>query len=245
MPKDQRSRKYPRRMKPYQRRRRTSRFPISKTDWLSTVQKTSPQRGVFGFPDEFTTRLRYCEVITLTSASNGVGKYCFRMNSIFDPDQTGTGHQPYYYDQLSALYGRYVVLGSKLTAEFAVQPSAIATAQPSGPAMIGVVSDDDASVGSTVSTLLEQQNSKTTLLGGGNSGPATKKLTLTFSPERELGLGRDDDTVGAAFGSNPSKQWYGFIFAAEAGASAATSIIVKVQIEYFVKLSQLTNVTGS
>jgi len=244
MARDQTKRRFSRRTKPY-KKRRTSRFPISKTDWLATVQKTAPQRGVFGFPDEFTTRLRYAEVITLTSASNGVGKYCFRMNSIFDPDQTGTGHQPYYYDQLSALYNRYTVLGSKLTCEFSVQPSAIATAQPSGPCVIGVVTDDDASIGSTVTTLLEQQNSKTTIIGGGNSGPATKKMSVTFSPERDLGLARDDDTVGAAFGANPSKQWYGFIFAAEAGTSSATSIVCKVQLEYYVKLSQLQNITGS
>ena len=58
------------------------------------------------------------------------------MNSLFDPDQTGTGHQPYYFDQFAALYNRYTVLGSKLTAEFSLLPSAIATAQPSGPAVV-------------------------------------------------------------------------------------------------------------
>ena len=53
-------------------------------------------RGIFGFPDEFITTIRYVDVYTLTSASNGIAKQYMRMNSLFDPDQTGTGHQPYY-----------------------------------------------------------------------------------------------------------------------------------------------------
>ena len=41
--------------------------------------------------------------------SNGIAKQYMRMNSLFDPDQTGTGHQPYYFDQFAALYNRYTV----------------------------------------------------------------------------------------------------------------------------------------
>lgn len=38
------------------------------------------------------------------------------MNSLYDPDFTGTGGQPFYFDQLSAVYNRYRVL----RAEFSV-----------------------------------------------------------------------------------------------------------------------------
>ena len=80
-------------------------------------------RGIFGFPDEFITTIRYVDVYTLTSASNGIAKQYMRMNSLFDPDQTGTGHQPYYFDQFAALYNRYTVLGSKANCrvQFAAQ----------------------------------------------------------------------------------------------------------------------------
>ena len=47
------------------------------------------------------------------------------MNSLFDPDFTGTGHQPYYFDQFATIYQRYTVIGSKLTATFTPIPAAI------------------------------------------------------------------------------------------------------------------------
>jgi hypothetical protein len=33
----------------------------------------------------------------------------YRMNSLFDPDLTGTGHQPYRFDQLATFFARYRV----------------------------------------------------------------------------------------------------------------------------------------
>jgi len=39
------------------------------------------------------------------------------MNSLFDPDLTNTGHQPQEFDQLTAVYGQYCVVGSVLKSE--------------------------------------------------------------------------------------------------------------------------------
>ena len=50
----------------------------------------SVSRGVCGFPTEIRTSLRYSDVITLTSTANAVANHVFRMNSLFDPDFTGT-----------------------------------------------------------------------------------------------------------------------------------------------------------
>jgi hypothetical protein len=50
----------------------------------------------------------YSQSLTTVTGTNQI----MRLNSIFDPDLTGTGHQPYGYDQLSALYNRYRVLSS-------------------------------------------------------------------------------------------------------------------------------------
>ena len=78
-----------------------------------------------------------------------------------------------------------------------------------------------------------------------NGGNNIKKFSLTYSPDRDLGLASDDDTVGAAFGSNPSKVWYGVAFIAESGLSTASSVNVKIEIDYYVKLSQFADVAQS
>lgn len=56
----------------------------------------------------------YCDTFTLTSSTGGVfgTEQVFRLNSLFDPDFTGVGHQPYGRDTLAALYNQYKVLGT-------------------------------------------------------------------------------------------------------------------------------------
>ena len=61
-------------------------------------------------------RLVYEDLITLAPGTP-LASYVFRGNSLYDPDYTGTGHQPRYYDQLTPVYGRYKVLGSECSVE--------------------------------------------------------------------------------------------------------------------------------
>lgn len=55
---------------------------------------------------------RYVEELSL-SQENITGltgnEYAFRLNSLFDPNFTGTGHQPRGFDQMAALYANYCV----------------------------------------------------------------------------------------------------------------------------------------
>lgn len=55
-------------------------------------------------------KLRYTELVTLADAVGGVAKnYQFNLNSIYDPNYTGTGHQPYGRDTFATLYNKYRV----------------------------------------------------------------------------------------------------------------------------------------
>lgn len=67
---------------------------------------TSAVRGGDPLPPRLPICLRYSDVRVLTAAANYNG-YTYRGNSLFDPDQTGVGSQPVYFDQLSALYQKY------------------------------------------------------------------------------------------------------------------------------------------
>jgi len=90
------------------------------------------------FPASWKCRLKYSTQITLSVGSTGLmgTEWVARLNSLFDPDFTYTGHQPYGYDQLAAIYGQYIVRGVTVDLQFtdptiealvigaAVQPSA-------------------------------------------------------------------------------------------------------------------------
>lgn len=74
----------------------------------STIRKT----GIV--PDMRRVSMRYYFRFTM-DLSTVDESYEFRANGCFDPDVTGTGHQPRGFDQYGQLYDRYVVTSSKIT----------------------------------------------------------------------------------------------------------------------------------
>lgn len=71
-------------------------------------------RALTPFPQQKIVRHKYAEIVTLPAgAAPGVGSfYAFRANSTYDPNKTGTGHQPMYRDELAANYAYYTVIAS-------------------------------------------------------------------------------------------------------------------------------------
>jgi hypothetical protein len=64
----------------------------------------------------------YTDTVTLSSTSGALVQKQFRLNSLFDPDLTGTGHQPRYFDQLcggAGPYSKYRVTHCNVTLEVA------------------------------------------------------------------------------------------------------------------------------
>ncbi len=59
-------------------------------------------------PDEARVTLRYTETLD-ANASVGIYVYSFGANDIYDPNITGTGAQPAYYDQWCGLYQAWLV----------------------------------------------------------------------------------------------------------------------------------------
>ena len=76
-------------------------------------------RGIPGFtskspfPIAKTYKLRYDQDGYISVGTLGVlgTQQSFNLNSLYDPDRTGTGHQPYGFDALSVAYTRYKVWG--------------------------------------------------------------------------------------------------------------------------------------
>lgn len=71
------------------------------------------------FPSSITKRLRYSTSFGMSTASGAVtSTYMFRANDLFDPDFTGTGHQPMGFDQLMQWYNHFCVVWAKITCVF-------------------------------------------------------------------------------------------------------------------------------
>lgn len=73
----------------------------------TTIRNSRPATVI---SDRFITKMKYADRYQTGFAGQGLtGVYVFNLNSTFDPDRTGTGHQPWGRDQLAQLYHRYRV----------------------------------------------------------------------------------------------------------------------------------------
>lgn len=66
---------------------------------------------ISGIPWKSYYKLNYSENIPITTGV--MNFYNWRLNSVYDPNFTGTGGQPLWHDQLAAIYTSYKVNGCK------------------------------------------------------------------------------------------------------------------------------------
>jgi len=97
---------------------------ISGTGGISTSTKNGAQlsqvveKWMPFTPPKRRLTLRYCDTIALTSTSGAVSTWVIRANDLFDPDLTGTGHQPMGFDPMMLFYNHFCVVRAKLTCTF-------------------------------------------------------------------------------------------------------------------------------
>lgn len=104
----------------YRRRRRYAVRRPRKRVYRSVkrVSKRYPKRSfvprAIGLPKQMFAKLRWTTNYSANVAASSSANRDFRLNSLYDPDYTSTGEQPYYFDQYSAMFARYRVYGVKV-----------------------------------------------------------------------------------------------------------------------------------
>lgn len=67
------------------------------------------------YPPRSTKYLRYHDNVGNTITSGALSTYVFAANALYDPDVTGTGHQPMGFDQLMLAYVHYAVKKARIS----------------------------------------------------------------------------------------------------------------------------------
>lgn len=185
----------------------------------------------WGFPNSIITKHRYAALQSMASSAGSLVRHAWCANSVYDPDFTGTGHQPLYYDQYTAIYDQYVVLGSKITITFANRDTA-------KNAIIGIVGEDDGTASPTIDTLMECNNSISTILPPAGAG--TVELSLTFEPQEVFGVdAKSDGFSQTSVGTSPTEAFYWVMFHVPTDGTSTQTCDCKVEIEYTVKYAEL------
>lgn len=100
-------------------------MPYTKKSYKKkTYKKRIPKTPMTTYPLSTTvvsprviTKLKYCEALSINT-NGGIYDYVYNLNGLYDPNSTGTGHQPYGFDQLCILYSRYRVIRCSWNIEF-------------------------------------------------------------------------------------------------------------------------------
>lgn len=81
---------------------------------MSKQQLTNVNGALRPFAARYITKMKYAETLNVTGGiGSGFTTYRFNLNSLYDPNRTGIGHQPYGRDELNAIYNRYRVISCK------------------------------------------------------------------------------------------------------------------------------------
>jgi len=175
-----------------------------------------------------TVKHHYTESILLNPSAGTPADHVFSANGMYDPNITGTGHQPYGYDQLAAIYNESCVITSKCTVTCWNNQSGL-------PFWIAIcLRDDPTSISSDVSTVRESPGIVSKLLGPSASGASVGSVTMSFDVKKFFDVKDPSDCEELRGGSaNPAEQgYYHVLMIPQNGVDDLGQNVLTVDIEY-------------
>lgn len=212
-----------------------------KFDWYSLP--------LTGFAKSKMVRLRYAEEFTLNPDLGGIASYVFSANGMYDPNVTGTGHQPSGFDQNMAFFDHYTVIGSRIKAKFFD-----ANGSNGIPAYFDVLLTDNGTTAGTFTNAAEMIESRLA------NGDRVKQIgtergynfydpwvTREFNAQKFFGK---KDIVGASqyrgdASANPSEQAFYEVCAASIASNNPDAMTMLVVIDYIAVLTERKDIASS
>jgi len=191
----------------------------------NVVQRTVGSLGK-GFPSRLTFTHTYADNFSISSTLGALNTQVYRLNGMYDPDFTSTGHQPMFFDQLTPLYEHYTVIASKIT--MWLTPATSTTV----PCQMALFQNSASGASfSSISQVSEQYRAVTRQSTMGSTTPL--KLTLGFSAKKTFGgsvLG-NDQLQGTSVADPTEISYAHFVIKSNDGSTTAT-FYVRVKIDY-------------
>lgn len=186
-------------------------------------------------------------------ANSYVFSRLYRGNSLYDPDYTGVGVQPYGYDNMcnaNAPFGRYLVYGSKITVYPHVYTAGQSPQYGTGNYALKMVVvptrivapaytsfDDITKMPYARARNIESANDV-------NRGNILKQYVSTRRIMPEVGS-LQDDALTALYNTNPTKEWYWLVIADSSTFSNDITVYAEVKIKYYCKLMKTDDLNES
>lgn len=190
--------------------------------------ETNIQRGPNPFGQRAIAKLKYVERINLVGANNICALYYIRANSMFDPNETGVGHQPMGFDQYATLFHQYRVF--KVAYRFVCMP----LGAQSGSRMAIGFQNNGTAWPTSMDAIAEKPRTFVKTLA--YDGPTTIKgkfylpRAMGMTPEQY----RTDPETAAAISTNPL-EFANIVLAYECPATTNQTLYTDLYLTYYVE----------
>lgn len=197
------------------------------------------------FAQRYLCKMKYAEIRSVTGPiGGGLAQYNFNLNSIYDPNLSGIGHQPYGYDQLADLYNRYRVFKvdyaiSALTTDAAGVAYSVLAALPANEAISGSLGVAEVMENPRAKYITQAPNAALKVLKG--------SVSLPSLVGRSKSQYMSDDRYQAAWGASPAEQAVLNIMAGTIagsggnGGTATNTMTLSVSLVYHVECFDVKN----
>jgi len=161
------------------------------------------------FPPRVRKVLRYHTNVSVAITAGAVNNYIFRANDLFDPDLSGTGHQPMGFDQMMVFYNHFAVESCRICVN--------AANTAAGSLHAGVRLDASLTPLTSPDQIIEFGGTTYDVLEAKNAYGSSKTFDLTVDIPRIQGIPRQnittDPNLRGDAGTSPVELTYFHLFA--------------------------------
>lgn len=189
-------------------------------------------------------KLRYCEIGT--AVDPGVAGipavYVYKANSLFDPNDTGTGHQPMGFDQVMPFFDKYMVIHAAIRVSFANSE----TSNNDGLLVAIKISDDSSGI-SNLQDEIERGLTKYKIMSAASGDNGTCVMTSQVSPHKFLGISNptSNENLKGTISTSPTEGVYFQIIAQPMSGTNVAAVRLSVQIDFTALFMEPKDLTTS
>lgn len=215
--------------------KRAQLITASRTRTTEVIERTMPL-----FKARVTKNLRYSTNFQLASTAGAVTTWVFAANGLFDPDVTGTGHQPMGFDEMMLYYNHYCVLTCGIQAIFKAASASKMT--------VCVRQDGSPTPITTIDRIVEVGGAVIEYLEVAATSNSTKRLQASMDIARLQGIPRSalvaDSTLRGNVAANPTELSYFHVAVWDAAAQTGT-VNVDVVLDFQAVFLEPRDITES
>lgn len=227
---------------PRKYQRGTDRWNQQVKNAMSLNRGTVVIREPNGIPTDLDVKLKYIDGYTLASGATAFSQI-WRLNGPYDPDYTGTGHQPYLFDQYMAMYNVYCVRGCKVKVSVTPQQ----TNSGVGTIFYGFTISDNLPDTTLAPLVNAEKQYGQYRLHNADDRPEIFKAYRNIGVL--YGMGKDghikDSTFWGDASSNPTNQAFAMLQGVTATGGTSTNHNVIVELTYYVRFQKQKRVAAS